>query len=78
MLQSMGSQRIGHDSYLVVLHEGMVNFFCDPANVGNLIPSAFSKHSLDVWKLLVHIMLNPSMQDFKHDLTLSMTLSMTC
>ena len=54
----------------MVLHEGMVNFFCDPANVGNLISSAFSKPSLDVWKFLVHIMLNPSMQNFKHDLTL--------
>ena len=43
----------------------------DPANVGNLIsgPSPFSKSSLDIWKFLVCIMLKPSMQDFKHDLT---------
>ena len=27
------------------------------------------KPSLDFWKFLVHIMLKPSMQDFKHDLT---------
>ena len=40
-------------------------------NVGNLISDsfAFSKHSLDIWKFLVHIMLKPSMQDFKNDLT---------
>ena len=40
-------------------------------NVDNLISgsSAFSKPSLDVGKFLVHIMLNPGMQDFKHDLT---------
>ena len=46
-------------------------FLYDPANVGNLISgsSAFSKPSLDIWKFLVHIMLKPSMQDFKHDLT---------
>ena len=46
-------------------------FFCDPVNVGNLISgsSSFSKPSLDIWKFLVRIMLNPSMQDFKHDLT---------
>ena len=46
-------------------------FFYDPVNVDNLISgsSAFSKPSLDVGKFLVHIMLNPSMQDFKHDLT---------
>ena len=47
-------------------------FLYDPANVGNLISgsSSFSKPSLDIWKLLVHIMLKPGMQDFKHDLTI--------
>ena len=47
------------------------SFLCDPANVGNLISgsSSFSKPSLDIWKFLIHIMLKPSMQDFKHDLT---------
>ena len=47
------------------------SFLCDPTNVGNLISGspAFSKPNLDVWKFLVHIMLKPSMQDFKHDLT---------
>ena len=46
-------------------------FFYDPANVGNLTScsSAFSKHSLDIWKFSVHVMLQPSMQDFEHDLT---------
>ena len=46
-------------------------FFYNPANVGNLISSSssFSKSSLDIWKFLVHIMLKPSMQDFKHALT---------
>ena len=41
-------------------------FFCDPANVGNLISgsSSFSKPSLDIWKFLVGLMLKPSMQDF--------------
>ena len=43
-------------------------FFYNPVNVGNLISSSssFSKPSLDIW---VCIMLKPSMQDFKHDLT---------
>ena len=47
------------------------SFLCDPENVGSLISvsSSFSKHSLNIWKFLVHIMLKPSMQDFKHDLT---------
>ena len=46
-------------------------FLSDPTNDVNMTPSssAFSKPSLDVWKLLVHVMLKPSMQDFKHDLT---------
>ena len=46
-------------------------FLYDPANVGNLISgsSAFSKSSWNVWKFLGHVMLKPSMQYFKHDLT---------
>ena len=46
-------------------------FLYDPVDVGNLISgfSSFSKASLDIWKFLVHIMLKPSMQNFKHDLT---------
>ena len=46
-------------------------FLYDPVNVNNLISdfSAFSKPSFDVGKFSVHIMLKPSMQDFKHDLT---------
>ena len=47
------------------------SFLYDPANGGNLISgsSSFSKPSLDIWKFLVCIMLKPTMQDFKHDLT---------
>ena len=47
------------------------SFLYDLVNGGNLISSSssFSKPSLDIWKLLVHIMLKLSMQDFKHDFT---------
>ena len=64
--------------YFSVVDETVVDVFLespcflyDPANVGNLISgsSAFSKSSLNIWKFLVCIMLKPSMQDFKHDLT---------
>ena len=43
-------------------------FFYDPTDVGNLISgsSAFSKSSLYTWKLLVHILLKPSLKDFDH------------
>ena len=46
-------------------------FLYDLENVGNLISgsSAYFKPSFDVWQFLVHVMLKPSMQDFKHDLT---------
>ena len=44
-------------------------FLYNPANVGNLIcSSSFSKPILDIWKFMVHIMLKPSVQDFRHDL----------
>ena len=46
-------------------------FFYNPANVGNLISSSssFSKPSLDIWNFLIHIILKPRIQDFKHNLT---------
>ena len=42
-------------------------FFYDLANVDNLIsgPSPFSKSSLYIWKLLVHILLKPNLKDFE-------------
>ena len=47
-----------------------IPFFYDPVDVGDLIsgPSAFSKFSLYIWKFLVHILLNPNLKDFEHDL----------
>ena len=43
-------------------------FFDDPADVGNLISgsSAFSKTSLNMWKLTVHILLKPGLENFEH------------
>ena len=43
-------------------------YFDDPADVGNLISgsSAFSKTSLNIWKLMVHILLKPSLENFEH------------
>ena len=39
-------------------------FFDDPADVGNLISgsSAFSKTSLNIWKLTVHVLLKPGLR----------------
>ena len=44
------------------------SFFYDPTDTGNLIfgSSAFPKSSLYIWKFLIHILLKPSLKDFKH------------
>ena len=44
------------------------SFFDDPADVGNLISgsSAFSKSSLNIWKVTVHILLKPGLETFEH------------
>ena len=44
------------------------SFFGDPTDIGNLISgsSAFSKSSLNILKFMVHVLLRPSLQNFKH------------
>ena len=43
-------------------------FFHEPADVDNLISgsSDFSKTSLNIWKFMVHILLKPGLENFKH------------
>ena len=43
-------------------------FVDDPVDVGNLISgsSAFSKTSLNIWKLTVHMLLKPGLENFEH------------
>ena len=42
--------------------------FDDPRDVSNLMSgsSAFSKSSLNIWKLMVHILLKPGLENFEH------------
>ena len=44
------------------------SFFDDPADIGNLISgsSPFSKTSLNIWKLTVHVLLKPGSENFEH------------
>ena len=43
-------------------------FFHDPGDVGNLISGsfAFSKTSLNIWKLMVQVLLKPGLENFEH------------
>ena len=43
-------------------------FFNEPVYVGYLISgfSAFSKTSLNIWKLMVHVLLKPGLENFEH------------
>ena len=46
--------------------------FCDdPMDVGNLISgsSVFSKSNLNIWKLTVHVLLKPGLENFEHHFT---------
>ena len=46
-------------------------FFDDPMDVGNLTSgsSTFSKSSLNIWKFMVHVLLKPGLENFKHHFT---------
>ena len=46
-------------------------FFDDPVDVGNLFSgsSAFSKSSLNIWKFLFHMLLEPDLENFEHYFT---------
>ena len=45
--------------------------FDDPTDVGNLISgsSAFSKTSLNIWKVTVRVLLKPGLENFEHYFT---------
>ena len=45
--------------------------FNDPADFGHLISgsSAFSKSSLNIWNFMVHVLLNPGLENFEHYFT---------
>ena len=52
----------------VVVFLELFCFFDEPTDVGNLISgsSAFSKSSLNIWKLTIHILLKPGLENFEH------------
>ena len=46
-------------------------FFDDSADIDNLISgsSAFSKTTLNIWKVTVHVLLKPGLENFEHYFT---------
>ena len=64
MIHTVKSFRLVNEAGVEVFLEFSC-FFCDPINVGTLISSSsvFSKPSLYIWKLSVHILLKPSLKD---------------
>ena len=70
MLHTIKGISIVDETDVDVLLE-LSSFLYDPVSVGILFSgsSSFSKPSLNIWKFLAPIMLKPSMQGFKHDLT---------
>ena len=64
-----GSARVNKAEIDVFLE--LSHFFDDPIDVGILISasSAFSKYNLNIWKLMVHILLKPGMENFEHYFT---------
>ena len=46
-------------------------FLVYPMDVGNLMSgsSAFSKTSLSIWKLTIHVLLKPGLENFMHHFT---------
>ena len=61
------SQRLWHSQFQMFFLE-LSCFFGDPADTGHLISgsSAFSKTSLNILKVKVHILLNPDLKNFEH------------
>ena len=41
-------------------------FFDDPADVGNLISDSSAISKSRIWKLMVHILLKPGLENFEH------------
>ena len=64
MIHTVTGSGIVNKAEVVVFLE-LFCFFDDPSEVGNLISgsSAFSKTSLNTWKLTVHVFLKPMLWD---------------
>ena len=47
------------------------SFYDNPSDIGNLIygPSDFPKTRLNIWKFMVHVLLNSGLENFEHYFT---------
>ena len=71
MIHTVKGFSIVNEAELDVLVE-LPCFFNDPTDVGNLISgsSVFSKYSLNIWNLMVHVLLKPGLENFEHYFTI--------
>ena len=67
MIQRVKGFNVVHETKVDVFLEFFC-FFYDTKDVGNLISgsSAFSKPSLNIWKFMVYILVQPGLEDFEH------------
>ena len=57
------------EQYFVPYYGRVIFHLDDPTDVGNLISgsSAFSKSSLNIWKVSVHVLLKLGLENFEHN-----------
>ena len=69
VIHTLNSFRVVNEAEADILLEFSC-FFYDPMDVDNLIScsSAFYKSILNIWELLVHVLLKPSLENFEHHL----------
>ena len=67
VIHTVGGFGIANEAEVDVFLE-LSCFFNDPVDVGNLISgsSAFPKTILNIWKFMVHVLLKPGLENFKH------------
>ena len=68
MIHTVKGFGVVHKAEVSVFSGTLLLFSDDSTDVGNLISgsSAFSKSSLNIWKLMVHVLLKPGLENFEH------------
>ena len=67
VIHTVKAFRVVNDTEVNIFSE-LSCFFYDPTDVGHLISvsSDFSKSSFNIWEFFVHVLLDPSLENFEH------------